>query len=165
MKKHVLLFPLIGILSLVLGFGIYQAQTYDFYDSKGQGYRWSELNQKVLIVNYFAEWCTPCLKEIPELNQLNQWVTKQSDIVFIAVSYDPLDVDEVELLREKYDIQFPVLANVGENFPVTAPQYLPATYIVYNRNVSNPLLGEQTFNSLLDAVQAVQKEISLSTSR
>lgn len=164
MKKHVLLYILVSILSLGLGFGIYQSQAYDFYDSTGQGYRWSELNQKVLIVNYFAEWCAPCLKEIPELNELHQWVNTQPDLAFIAVSYDPLDVDAVESLREKYDIQFPVLADVGKKFPVTPPQYLPATFIVYNQDISNPLLGEQTFSSLQAAIQVVQKQVSLSTS-
>ena len=164
MKKHVLLYILVGIVSLGLGFGIYQSQTYDFYDSSGQGYRWSELNQKVLIVNYFAEWCAPCLKEIPELNELHQWVNTQSDLAFIAVSYDPLDVDAVERLRQKYDIQFPVLADVGKNFPVTPPQFLPATFIVYKQDVSNPLLGEQTFKSLQTAIQAVQNQVSLATS-
>lgn len=156
MKKHVLLYILLGILSLSLGLVIYQSQNNDFYDSTGQGYRWSELNHKIFIVNYFAEWCAPCLKEIPELNEFYSWAQKQPHVVFVAVSYDPLDVAAVNQLRVKYDIQFPVLAEVGEHFPITPPAYLPATFIAYEEKVFPPLLGEQTFDSLQAAVKEVE---------
>lgn len=161
MKKHVLLYIIVAIIGLFLGLGIYQSQSYDFYDSERQGYRWSELNQQILVVNYFAEWCAPCLKEIPELNALQQWITSEPAITFIAVSYDPLSTAEVNQLREKYAMNFPVLVDVDENFPVTLPQYLPATFIVYDQQVSKPLLGEQTFASLKTAIEQVKQQVNL----
>ncbi len=42
-----------------------------------------ELNGKVVVVNFWGPWCPPCIKEIPELNQLVESFTKQ-DVIFIA---------------------------------------------------------------------------------
>ena len=38
-----------------------------------------------VVINYWARWCKPCVKEIPELNKLNQ---QHTDITVLGVNYD-----------------------------------------------------------------------------
>lgn len=156
MQKQTLIIWFIGLLALVLGLLFHTYQRNDFEDSQGNGYQWRTLRDQVVVVNYFAEWCAPCLKEIPELNTLHAWSLTQDDVTVMAVSYDHLSVAEVNALRAKYDIRFPVIVDTGVDFPVKAPQYLPATFFVNAGETSPPLLGEQTFETFVEAVNQIR---------
>ena len=44
----------------------------------------NELKKNILIVNFWALWCAPCIKEMPDLNELsNKFVNNDSKILFI----------------------------------------------------------------------------------
>ncbi len=152
MNKSNLIIFVVALLAMSCGVLVYQHQQADFYDIDEKAYRWSQLNQETVIVNYFAEWCAPCIKEIPELNALDEWVQQQPNMTFIAVSYDPLSAAELDEIRRKYNMQFALIADVGQNFPIAKPNYLPATFMVKNGTVHGPLLGEQTFETLKSAI-------------
>lgn len=48
----------------------------------------SDLAGKIVIVDVWATWCTPCIKAFPELNSLAVKFSNNSDIVFVALSID-----------------------------------------------------------------------------
>lgn len=154
MNKQNLLILGVALTSLLVGGAVYQYNKVDFMSIQGERFKWTQMQEKTLVVNYFAEWCAPCLKEIPELNAFEIWSQDHTDIEFIAVSYDPLNAQKLTEIVRKYNMQFPVIANTGDNFPLQLPEYLPATFILKSGNVSQPLLGEQTVESLIRAVQA-----------
>ncbi|MCF8495087.1 MAG: TlpA family protein disulfide reductase [Alphaproteobacteria bacterium] len=58
---------------------------FSFTDLKGKTYESTDFKDKILIVNFWASWCPPCLKEFPAL--LNA-AAKNPDIVLIAFSSD-----------------------------------------------------------------------------
>ena len=152
MNKQNALLVTVAIISLLLGGWVYRSQLPDFSSVQGEAFSWSQLNQKTVVVNYFAEWCAPCLKEIPELNEFAEWSHSHDDIEFMAISYDPLNDTQLLTIIEKYDMRFAVIGQTGEDFPIQLPQYLPATFIIKQGKVSTPLLGEQTLDSLINAV-------------
>ena len=41
---------------------------------------------KVIVINYWATWCAPCRKEIPELNELDHQLSDRLDV--IGVNFD-----------------------------------------------------------------------------
>src|SRR5690554_8199665 len=45
---------------------------------------WDKYRGQWVLVNYWAEWCKPCLEEIPELNELD----KAPDIAVLGVNFD-----------------------------------------------------------------------------
>ena len=155
MNKSNLIIFVVAFIAMLCGIFVYQQQRVDFYDIDNSAYRWSQLNQETVIVNYFAQWCAPCIKEIPELNALDLWVQEQPNMTFVAVSYDALSTAELDGIRRQYDIQFALIADVGDNFPVTKPNYLPATFIINRGIVHGPLLGEQTVATLKNAIDNV----------
>ncbi|MCV2403284.1 TlpA family protein disulfide reductase [Marinomonas sp. C2222] len=96
-----------------------------FETASGDSHNWK--SDKWTIVNYFAEWCAPCLEELPELNQL----AERSDIRVFGISYDSLSVDEIKGLINKYQIEFPILkSSAVQALPLSIPAVLPTTYIV-----------------------------------
>ena len=156
MNKQNLLLLGVAFTSLFIGGMVYQNQQPDFVSTQGDSFTWSTMQEQTLVINYFAEWCAPCLKEVPELNAFEKWTTTQPNVEFIAISYDPLSAQKLSEIIGKYDMQFPVIGDTGDNFPIDLPKYLPATFIVKSGNISKPLLGEQTLESLIYAVDTVQ---------
>lgn len=74
----------------------------------------SEWQGKTLIINFWATWCQPCLKEIPEFVQLQTQFSKQN-VQFIGVAIDEL----LAVIRYKNTagMNYPVLiANEWDGF-------------------------------------------------
>lgn len=88
---------------------------------------WDSYRGQWVLVNYWAEWCKPCLEEIPELNQLD----KVPDITVLGVNFDGVEGESLRDLGARMGIEYTMLANdpapeFGWNIPVA----LPATFIV-----------------------------------
>lgn len=157
MQKWFIVF--FSVIALVGGVGFYQSQQYDFQTISGESYKWQSLEGQWVVVNYFAEWCVPCLKEVPELNDFYAQAKKSTEIKLFAVSYDPLSKNQLLEIKKKHDMQFPLLNPEKTEFiPIQTPKYLPATFIIApNGDVSKPLLGEQTAASLYQAVNQLKQ--------
>ncbi len=111
-----------------------------------------------LVVNYWASWCDPCREEIPELNLLGK---SEHHIRVWGVDFDnPDSVEELQDKVQRMGITFPVIAPARVALlELEQPPVLPATYIVSPDGVMKQrLLGPQTENSLLAAVDALRKE-------
>jgi peroxiredoxin len=156
-----LIIAIFSVGALITGIGVYHSQQYDFQTLNGESYQWQALRGQWIVVNYFAEWCAPCLQEVPELNNFYTQYAKPNSINLFAVSYDSLPATEVFAIRDKYNMQFPLLNPEKSNYiPIQKPQYLPATYVISpDGRISQPLLGEQTSASLINAVQQLKQAL------
>ena len=105
-----------------------------------------------LVINYWAQWCKPCIKEIPELNEL---AAHHSDIAVLGVNYDGLVGEELNAQIEALGIEFPTLAaDPSAELGVPRPVVLPTTFIVdQSGTVIDTLLGPQTLASLQAALE------------
>ena len=156
---------IVPIVALLLGFGISQYvknqpvkksstavaeadADVDATTIDGEKIKWSAFEGQWLIFNFFAEWCAPCLREIPELNDF--YVEKPQNTHLYMVSFDPLSADKLEIIKSKYGIQAPILLNKkGLALPVSFPQALPATVFVSpDGEAVKTLYGEVTKNQL-----------------
>jgi len=143
------------VLALLGGFYLYQTKQYDFKTLAGHKFQHSALKDDIIVVNYFAEWCAPCLREIPELNAFHQQAPQ--NVTLFAISYDNLNIAQLELLKKKYAIQFPIIHELRTPFTFDKPEYLPATFILgKDGQLVKQLLGEQTVASLNKAIAPLQ---------
>ena len=137
----------------VVGFGLViflsACAKVDFVDADGNGYSLSSLQGKYVFVNYWATWCAPCIKEIPELNKLNK--EHADDLIILGVDFDQVEDEELKKEIAKMNITFPVFAiEPSKLLEVEIPQVLPTTY-VFDREgkLKATLVGPQTEASLL----------------
>jgi thiol-disulfide isomerase/thioredoxin len=110
-----------------------------------------------VVVNYWAEWCKPCIKEIPELNQLAR---QHDDIRVFGVNYDGATGDELGAQVETLGIEFPLLtADPAAELGTTRPAVLPTTLVITpDGELAATLIGPQTLESLLAAIDNTPEE-------
>ena len=114
-------------------------------DLDGQRRNIKEWDGKVILLNFWATWCPPCLKEIPDFIELQKDYGEQGfQIIGIAV-------DDEQAVREyatEIGMNYPTMAVQSEGVGL-AKRYgnhagaLPYTVII-NRNgeISNTIMGE-----------------------
>ena len=59
-----------------------------FVDDKDNKISFSNFEGKVLLVNFWATWCPPCIKEMPSLDRLKSKLDKNFDVIAISVDRD-----------------------------------------------------------------------------
>jgi|ERR1039458_6989393 peroxiredoxin len=87
-------------------------QEADFTLTDLQGKTWSlrQLKGKVVLVNFWATWCPPCRKEMPDLNTLYQRF-KDQGFVILAISDE--EADKVKPFIAERNISYPVMLDPG----------------------------------------------------
>lgn len=144
---------------LLIGFVLISASACDsskeFSLLNGEQKNLSDYRGSWLVVNFWAEWCPPCLEEIPELNLLAQ---ENDNIQVVGVSFDKLPNDELRALSDKLDIQYPVVATEPMPYlPMQRPQSLPASYIVTPKGeVMGPLMGKVDRHKIVEIIEKIQ---------
>lgn len=153
MKKIVII--LTASLALLLGLWTKQNLRVDFTSLDGQEHRWSHSQGNWTVVNYFAEWCAPCLREIPELNHFYQ--QHNDDVNMFAISFDPLNNEQLLALQQKYNIQFPIIDKLNSMPWNRPPNALPTTYILdADGKVQTQLKGEQSAEKLIHTINVLK---------
>lgn len=125
------------------------APNFMWYNEQGKQISFSEFSKgKPVLVNFWATWCGPCIKETPDLVQLNEEYKAQGAL-FIGVSEDRGD-DAMDLVTEftkEYKVPYQiVIDNKGElQEAFGGVRGYPTTfYIDRNGKIVKKLLGLQT---------------------
>ncbi|AMK75678.1 MULTISPECIES: TlpA family protein disulfide reductase [Methylomonas] len=111
---------------------------------------------KILIINFWATWCPPCLKEIPEFIKL-QDEYKDKGLQFVGIAIE--DKQPVEDYLKRIKINYPVLIG-GEGATMLAQQLgnvintVPFTVIVNQQGqIVHHQLGELTREKVLEVIE------------
>ncbi len=117
--------------------------------------RLADLRGRWAVVNYWAEWCTPCIAEIPELNAL---ATAYPELAVAGVNFDGATGDELAQQLAKLGVAFPTLAqDPSPALGIARPAVLPTTLIIDPEGrLVETLIGPQTLDSLTEAVERWQ---------
>ena len=89
----------------------------------------SEFRPKCVVLNYWATWCVPCRKEIPELSDLND---ERDDIVVLGLAFEDTEMDIFDEFLRDFEPSYPILlVDVYDPpEPFGAPKALPTTIIL-----------------------------------
>ena len=75
-----------------------------FEDDQGQSRSLLDFRGKIVLLNIWATWCAPCIKEIPALDHLAA-ALNDADFAVVPVSLDRKGVDVVRKLFAELDVQ------------------------------------------------------------
>ena len=104
----------------------------NYIDTTGVAYNRETLAGKVVLVNFWATWCHPCQKEIPDLSKAYDKY-KAKGVVFLGVMTDSPDNQALLNFQSDYDMTYPVVrANSDLMVSYNYPDALPTTF-VYDR--------------------------------
>ncbi len=83
---------------------------------------------KWVVLNYWATWCAPCIKEIPDLSAL----ADRDDVEVLGLDYEEVERDELDAFLARHKPRYPIapvdVYAPPEGWPV--PRGLPLTYVV-----------------------------------
>jgi thiol-disulfide isomerase/thioredoxin len=101
-------------------------------------------SQKLTIINYWAVWCGPCRKEIPEFNQFAKEHADQ--VVVLAVNFDGSEGDALRAEIAKLGIEFPSLLDDPRGIWGLEPvNVLPETLVIgTDGKLLHRMIGPQT---------------------
>jgi len=107
----------------------------------------SDLRGKVVVLNFWASWCPPCLEETQSLNTLQQQITAQGGVV-LGVSVDD-DKDAYQKFLVDNHVVFPTYRDVTKK---SAADYgtsmYPETYLIdRDGRLARKIVGPQNWQS------------------
>ena len=106
-----------------------------------------KLNGNWIVINYWADWCAPCIKEIPELNE---FAYENKDLLVYTFNFDQLDEEELAPIAKKFNIQVPsLISHPRDIWGIQTPPAVPATFFINpDGNLVLSLFRPQTKDAL-----------------
>ncbi len=127
----------------------------------GQSHKLSDYRgDQWVVVNYWATWCAPCRKEIPDLSRLHD---EREDVTVLGLAFEDLSVSDFEAFLEDYPASYPILMVDTFNPPEAfgAPLALPTTHLVNPEGLLvetwlGPVTSEMIVAEISDSLRAKQ---------
>jgi peroxiredoxin len=108
-----------------------QQANFTLTDLQGKTWTLKDLKGKVVLVNFWATWCPPCQKEMPDLEALYN-LYKDQGFVILAISEDE-ETPKVAPFIAEHKITYPILLDPGAKVNnVFAVEGIPKSF-VYDR--------------------------------
>lgn len=77
-------------------------------DLDGNEIRSDDYRGKVLLVNFWATWCGPCISEIPDLNEIYKKY-KDQGFELLAVAAQSGNPETIKKFAERMKIEYPIV--------------------------------------------------------
>lgn len=118
----------------------------------GRQYDLAEHRGKWVVVNFWATWCKPCLKEMPELSALD---AMREHIEVVGLAYEEIEPADMQAFLKKHPVAYPI-AIVDTYSPPSdfdTPRGLPMTYLIGpDGKIADKFLGPVTAHDIESAI-------------
>lgn len=152
-----ILLPIVFALGISSVVGREEAPNFTLSDINGEQFTLSDHRGKVVLLDFFATWCGPCLDEFEHLKSLYDRYSSE-EFVILSIDVDP-SYDTVEILQgfvEQHEMVWTVArdtASVSDKYGVF---FIPHLVIVdtegYKMHDHIGLTGEETLRSEIDSL-------------
>lgn len=117
---------------------------WNLVDNQGKSVNFQEMEGEVILINFWATWCPPCIAEMPNLNAL--YADYKDKISFVFVANDNAKSVNAYLKKNQYDL--PVYY-ASEDAPTALySKSIPATFLIDDQGkIVMKELGSSDWNS------------------
>jgi thiol-disulfide isomerase/thioredoxin len=99
-------------------------------DLDGKQWDLASLRGKVVVLNFWAAWCGPCVEELPVLNELASGEATRGKVVVLGVNYKE-GADAIARFTQQHPFSYPVLRDKsGDAFKQWTSGVMPTTVVI-----------------------------------
>lgn len=127
-------------------------------DLNGKLVNLSDYKGKIVILNFWAVWCKYCKQEMPDLNELNKSLTKENDVILLAVDSEE-SIETVKSYLKSNNISMNILmdsdGSVTKAYGITG---FPTTFVI-NRDgtLFRKIPGATNKETLIDIINKISQ--------
>lgn len=130
------------------------APDFSFTTFDGDSYRLSDFRGKVVIINFWASWCTECGYEADDLQSVWEYYEPTGEVIFLGIAYADNGPRSLEYI-ERYGITYLNAPDLGtrisEDYRITG---VPETFIVdQNGDVAHFIYGVTNRTQLTSIIE------------
>lgn len=106
-----------------------ESSDYQLVDMDGNIHRVSDNRGKWLVINFWASWCPPCIKEMPEIERFYQ--ENKTTAQVWGVTFEDSDKEKIQQFVAQLGVTYPILG-YGQD-PLTGfgdVNVLPTTFVI-----------------------------------
>lgn len=124
-------------IALIIGLFAASANAFDLKDTTGQAQRLADLKGKWVVVNFWATWCAPCVKEIPDFAQFAKAQGDKVRVIGVALDWDETgkreaDERKVKTFAKKVGLTYPLVLGDDKSEKIFGKMKGLPTTIIYN---------------------------------
>ena len=127
----------------------------EVYDFNGFKKFLNKKDDKIYVINFWATWCAPCVKELPYFEDINQvYQSKNVEVILVSLDFPHLYDSKLKPFIKDKNIKSKVIAlddaDMNTWIPLIDKNWsgsIPAT-IIYNKNDSKFFEQSFTYESL-----------------
>ncbi|MBE3125305.1 MAG: TlpA family protein disulfide reductase [Acidobacteria bacterium] len=109
------------------------APEFSLQDLQGDSLSLSSYKGKVLVLNFWATWCPPCRREIPDFIEAYKNL-KDKGLEILGVSVDDLSAEALRDWTQKAGMNYPVALATAKIIADYQPgEFIPATIVIDRR--------------------------------
>ncbi|NMH87896.1 TlpA disulfide reductase family protein [Flavivirga algicola] len=127
----------------------------EVYDYKGFEKFLKKKDDKIYVINFWATWCKPCVKELPYFEKLNeQYSDKNVEVILVSLDFPHLYESKLKPFIKKKNLKSKVIALDDADMNSWIPKVdedwsgaIPAT-LIYKNEASKFFEGSFTYETL-----------------